>query len=58
MKLEKAKLEKYFQNIDDDCFTKIQKIAVIEIGHAFTMAIKEKELEIAETMTKRKMSKV
>jgi len=58
MKLEKAKLEKYFQNIDDDCFTKIQKIAVIEISHAFTMAIKEKELEIAETMTKRKMSKV
>jgi len=58
MKLDKDELNRFFKKIDDDYFEKAQKISVLEITHAFTMAVKEKELEIAETMTKRKVSKV
>ena len=51
-------LKRLFVELDNSYFEKAQKITTLEITHAYGMAIKEKELEIAEAMVRRKVSKV
>jgi hypothetical protein len=56
--LDLKDLGDFLDKIDDDYFIKAQKITTMEISHAFGMAIKEKDLEIAQTFVKRKLSKI
>lgn len=58
MSLNIDKVIGFSKDIEDDYFEKAQKLTSIEVNHAFTLAIKEKELEIALAMVKRKISKV
>lgn len=56
--LNMDKVIAYSVKVEDDYFEKSQKLTSIEIGHAYVMALKEKELEIALAMVKRKVSRV
>jgi hypothetical protein len=52
------RISAYCNDLEDDYFGKAQKLTTVELGHAFSMAVKEKELEIALAMVKRKISRV
>ena len=58
MSLDLDKVARFCSNLEDHYFEKAQKITSVELGHAFSMALKEKELEIAQAFTKRKISRV
>lgn len=52
------RLKAYCESLEDGYFMKSQKLTTVELNHAFSMAVKEKELEIALAMVKRKVSRV
>ena len=56
--LNTTELNNYFTKLDDDYFIKAQKMTNLELTHGFIQSVKEKDREIEEARTSRKVSRI